>query len=494
MCARYVGPVTTGSALADNYDPTRTSSLSRTPLRMRDTPPTFQVIIPTWYVTAPSNVANEVPQPGSTALSAAIEWAEGQPLTRIMFAGDAEASVGGGFNLVSDPITNQASNGQQIWIWIQQKNPKGIIYRDRVRGLIDFENGEMWACNIGVDLATNAISSLNAADFRKNTYGSPSPQANQFAFRPLAVVGLTSKPTIALMGASRVVGVGDNYADGSGYIGSMERSIGPNFAYIQTARGSETLTGFAEWGSRRLQLVSYCSHVLEDFGGNDLLHSGSSGSGISALQLAKYKEYFWSGLGKPRNRIFTLTIDPVTNAPANDYWTRTVSQSPVPQQAEFVNFNAWLRDPSQPLEQTTLPPLDGVTVIDTAAVQESAPGSFLWKSLPYGISSFMTYDRASVTATLASATGLNVGDYVAVTATGGGAGVYQIDAKTDSQVQLYGSTYDSTRWSGTGTLYASLCASGSEYGADVADGIHENPTGYQNIKASGVISSGLFQF
>jgi hypothetical protein len=190
------------------------------------------------------------------------------------------------------------------------------------------------------------------------------------------------------------------------------------------------------YGSRRLQLSSYCSHILEDTGGNDILGGGPGGQ-ASALEL--YKQYFWGLLGKPVNRIFTLTIDPVTLVGASNEWTSTGGQGASPYAFQFTALNSWLRTSASGV----------VNVIDTARVQEpswSGTESFVWGNLPYHINSF-TYSGTEVVANLAATAGLNAGDYVAVTAAGGGGGTYAIRALNGTPIELYQSVYDST-WSG----------------------------------------------
>jgi hypothetical protein len=518
VCAPYIGPVATGCALADSYTSVygtpqietvngalgvcvpqistvqATSSLSRTPCVMMEDPSiakTIQIVLPTWYVDYPSGPnrcgsGNEINQPGVTSFRVAIEWTPGAPLVPVMFQGSPTPSpVAGGVNFISDPITNNGSLNQRFWVWIVQYNPTGIIFRDRSRGLGDGRNTEAWLYNINQNILNYGLTNQSYDNFfatGPNAYGTDlNGNHNQYTFRPLAILGLTSKPTVALMGSSRVVGLGDDYLDGSGFIGSMERSIGPHFAYLQLGRSSELVTAFTSSGARRLQLSSLCSHVLEDFGGDDLL-GGIAFDSQNRPGLLPFKKLFWAQLGKPPERIFSMTIDPVTGS--SDFWTSAANQTPNAYQTEFVKFNAFIRGLS-----------NGVNPVDTAKFQEpswTGNESFTWGNLSYTINSF-SYSGTEVVANLTSTAGLNIGDYVAVTAAGGGHGVYAIDAINSAQIELYQSTYGNT-WSGSGTLMASLCASNPNFGPGIADGIHESPTGYQNIKNSGVIASSLFHF
>lgn len=517
--APYIGPVATGCALADSYAVQNaipviqsvygapgvcvpqtsavyaTSSLSRTPCVMMDSPATIQVVVPTWYVDVPYGPnrcgnTNEINQPGSTNIVVAIEWTNGGPLVPVTFQGGSPipSSQAGGINFVSDPVTNQAAIGQRFWVWIAQYNPNGLIYRDRTHGLGDSANGEAWIYNINPNIMiygfTDPASPLYPMSYDKffstgaNSYGQIlNGVPNQVTFRPIAILGLTTKPTVALIGDSRGAGLGDYYTDGSGFIGNMERSIGPNFAYLQLSRSGELATAFTSNSTRRMQLASLCSHVIENLGGNDILGN------ISYETLYPFKYLFWNQQSKPLNRIFSMTIDPVTSS--SDFWTSTINQSPNQFASQFTQYNAFIRGLS-----------NGVTPVDTAkALEPSWAGTenFVWGNSTYVVNAF-TPSGTEVVANLASTAGLNLGCYVAVTAAGGGNGIYPIDSITGTQVQLYQSNFSGQDWSGGGTLSASFCASNVSYGAGIADGVHANPTGYQTIRNSGVIPASLFHF
>ncbi len=507
----YIGPVATGCALADSIgaQPAApvignvagtagvcipqtstvygTTSLSRTPCVMMDTPSTIQVVVPTWYVSAPYSPdrcgdSNEVIQPAPNNHCVAIEWTNGGPLVQVTFRGGqiVPDSQAGGINFVSDPVANQASVGQRFWVWIVQGNQNGIIYRDRSAGRGDSPNGEAWIYNLNQDVINyiyaNGLTGLSYQNFA--SYGTVlNGVANQYTFRPLAILGLTTKPTVAFIGDSRGSGMGDDYFDGSGFVGNMERSIGPNFAYLQLSRYGESAGSFITNGTRRMQLASMCSHVIENLGGNDLF------VGVSSTTLIEYKSLIWNALAKPLNRIFTMTIDPATTS--SDFWTSAANQAALQIAPQVTQYNSSIRGLS-----------NGVNVVDTAMVVEppwTGTENFIWGNSTYAISSFTQAANGEVVANLASTAGLTLGGYVAVNAAGGGAGVYVIETITTTAIQLYQSSFSGQNWSGGGTLSASLCATYGN-GAGVADGIHANPTGYQKIANSGVLAPGLIHF
>jgi lysophospholipase L1-like esterase len=469
---------------------------------MMDTPPTIQVVVPTWYVDHPYGPnrcwdSNEVNQPGSTLIAVAIEWTNGGPLVPVTFQGGSTLplSQGGGVNFVSDAVANQAQVGQQFWVWIAQYNPDGIIFRDRTLGLGDGPNGEGWLYDINPNIfiygfadPSSPLYPMKWANFfatGKNAYGTIlNSVPNQYTFRPLAILGVTTKPTVALIGDSRGAGLGDDYRDGSGFVGNMERAIGPNFAYLQLSRGGEFATAMTSNGARRLQLASLCSHAVENLGGNDIL------GGVSYKTLYPYKYLFWNQLSKPPSRILTMTFDPVTSS--SDYWTSTVNQSPSQYVSELTQYNSFVRGLS-----------NGVNVVDTAKVVEpswSGTENFSWGNSSYVINSFtggavVTLGDGSqateVVANLTSTAGLGNGCYVAVRGAGGAGGVFAIDAMNATQVQFYQSNFSSQNWGGGGTLVASFCASDAD-GGGIADGVHANSTGYRKIASSGILSPTLF--
>src|SRR6202035_3947478 len=135
---------------------------------------------------------------------------------------------------------------------------------------------------------------------------------------------------------SRGAGLGDNYLDGTGFIGNMERSIGPHFAYLQLSRAAESATNFVASGTTRLQLAGSCSHVIENLGGNDIL-----GGYTFDPTLSLNKRILWNQLGKPLSRIFSMTIDPVTSS--SDLWTTTQNQSPETFASQCTQYNSFIR-------------------------------------------------------------------------------------------------------------------------------------------------------
>jgi len=247
---------------------------------------------------------------------------------------------------------------------------------------------------------------------------------------------------------------------------------------LQLSRVGESATNFDASGTKRMQLAGMCSHVIENLGGNDIL----AGYAFDPT-LTLYKRILWNQFGKPLNRIFSMTIDPVTSS--SDLWTTTQNQTPEPFASQFTQYNSFIRGLS-----------NGITPIDTASALEpswSGTEDLRWNNATFTVNSFtQSTSGTEVVANLASAAELSVGCYVQVTAAGGGTGVYAIDAINGGNVQLNSSSFAGQNWSGGGILNASFCASHPSYG--LADGIHENPIGYRKIAESGVISPGLFQF
>ncbi|GGO97105.1 SGNH/GDSL hydrolase family protein [Stakelama pacifica] len=86
---------------------------------------------------------------------------------------------------------------------------------------------------------------------------------------PCAILYPTRKPTVLICGDSRGFGFGD-MMDGSGDLGEMARSIGPRLGYINACLYGDRLDMFMAGHAQRAALSDYCSHILCNYGINDM--------------------------------------------------------------------------------------------------------------------------------------------------------------------------------------------------------------------------------
>jgi lysophospholipase L1-like esterase len=141
----------------------------------------------------------------------------------------------------------------------------------------------------------------------------------------LAIVGPTRRPTVGLFGDSRMQGWFDSVAVSPfGDAGEAARSLGPFYGYINAGIGSDEIGGVvANNGAAsalRRQLMALCSHVVLEFGGNDLINAGSP----AATVISQLKQV----LGMPGlagKSVIVDTILPVSTS--TDNWATTTNQT-----------------------------------------------------------------------------------------------------------------------------------------------------------------------
>lgn len=144
---------------------------------------------------------------------------------------------------------------------------------------------------------------------------------------PMALIGVTNQPSVGCIGDSRVMGLADT-ADVTGDIGELARSMGPSFAYINAGCSGENAFNFGntfgtnptDFINRTALINAFCTHVICEWGVNDIKNSQSAAQTLTSLELC------WQRF--PNLKVFQTTIPPYSNDPSNLYET-LVAQTPV---------------------------------------------------------------------------------------------------------------------------------------------------------------------
>lgn len=165
--------------------------------------------------------------------------------------------------------------------------------------------------------------------------------------------------------------------------------LGASIPYINMARAGEAIAiNFLNSNSRqrRMQMMNQCTHIICDYGINDL------NSGKSAAQLQVDMLTLWNIFARRGIKVFHRTITPY--ATSTDSFTTVAGQTPFGGEANRITVNNWLRD-GAPIGATTLAavaagttanvlragdprhPLSGY--FETADTVESARNSGRWK-------------------------------------------------------------------------------------------------------------------
>jgi lysophospholipase L1-like esterase len=291
----------------------------------RDSVTRLQIALPNW---AANNAAGEIGTGGTAQFTAAIERLDGS-IERFAWGGESQSPVvaDGGQTPLTDTLTLTPPLKYGEWF--------------AIRGYGVFSNA-VPLCSLStsaVAAAGDAVEYLASGLTDKSLGGTIGTNA-AITFGPCLIVGETRRPSVALFGDSRVKGgsssPGTDTADGSGDLGELARSIGPALAYMNMGSSSETLEGFLANGSRRLANAAFCSHVLCNYGINDLstLNRTStqvlaSIAALAALPALNGKQVVWA------------TITP--RATSTDSWATLANQTAHAKEADRVAINEALR-------------------------------------------------------------------------------------------------------------------------------------------------------
>lgn len=336
----YLGFVATRSQVAQSNTAGSHFMNSRSWHIARDNISSLAIILPGWRSAGGESALGE-----TLTYTASVEYPAGT-LTQITFnGGSASGSPVDGGQIISDTIKLPVPipNGANFWIRNYQIGPTQII----------FDLSEVWPA--GGDKwdfsATSLTDGTLVAGYTYPNQGGGAP------LYPLAILGMTKKPSVLLIGDSQVAGGADT-PDSSGDTGLFARSVGPKFGYSKTGSNGESAAHFATvTPTNRIALGKYATAVISDFGGND--DQGGSAPVAEAFIQACWAYY--SG-----KQIFQSTLTPRTSS--TDAWATVGNQTDTTTIRSLLN--TWIR--------TTPPGI--VTYFDTTPVVESSPNSGLWKA------------------------------------------------------------------------------------------------------------------
>jgi hypothetical protein len=303
----------------------------------RDNLDSLRLVYANWYQSESNG--------GSTAaVTASVEYPIGV-YTQVGFAGTGAATLTAGATVTSDTVPVAIPDGADFFVRTYFINSTGVPI-NAIPG--DYANGD--ACEIGTSVDDKTMS---------GTIGVTNPGAN-LLYTPVAIIGYTTKPTFALVGDSRVIGGSDSVAgDTTGDMGCIARSIGAAYGYMNMGNGGEFAQTFIATHAKRLALAAYCSHVVVEYGINDI------GSGRTAAQVYADLQTIWGYFtGKT---VIQQTITPYTSS--SDGWTTLAGQTPQSIVAARPALNDLIR----------ATPIATARYVEVADVVESSRNSGKWK-------------------------------------------------------------------------------------------------------------------
>ncbi|HLW90549.1 MAG TPA: SGNH/GDSL hydrolase family protein, partial [Roseiarcus sp.] len=265
----------------------------------------LKIVVPNWYVSNPGFV--ETAAPTTATIWAAIEYPAGT-FHQITFSGSASVTMSAGAQAISDWCNVSIPAGAFFYIRMFGSNSAGVLY---ITSTVGGTNDENSGVGEALQVAPSGLSNLTM------TGSVPESNTYQYGFRPLAILGMTSKPSVLCIGDSRCYGVGD-VSDATGDRGEICRSIGQKFAYCNFGVPADKAATFVASNSLRLAFAQYATHIVSEYGVNDMYVLGHAATATLA-SLAQARALF------PGAPFFQSTISPVTSS--TDGWATTTNQT-----------------------------------------------------------------------------------------------------------------------------------------------------------------------
>lgn len=294
-----------------------TQAMARTALFVPSGISKLKVIITNWF-------GAEIAPGSASTNTASIEYPLGT-CTTLKKSGSATITVSNGGQVEVDYATLSVPSG--TWIWYRQwvSNPSGVV--------VQSFQGQRLSLGDALIVGSSVPDQTVTCD--------PVVDGGTFeTIAPLAIIAPITAPAPCILGDSIALGVNNNHAPNSvGDNGAIAPSIGPSFGYSNMAVNAEQASQFVSNHVNRAAVLPYCSHVIVEYGTNDLYLNGDS---VATLQANLTTIY---GLAAPGSVVFQNTL--IARTDSSDFWTTTSGQSyptsPIPNVEPLrVAFNSAL--------------------------------------------------------------------------------------------------------------------------------------------------------
>lgn len=353
----YLGLVATRCSTPTAFTPANKQAMSRTKHVATENIDSLKVVFANFYTQASGTGDTN---PGSAAtFKASIEYPAGTIAGVLKFSGNASGQCLGGETITTDllELPDTIPVGAAFYLRAWRDMPAGILYNassglNNAAGVVP--NSGEW-CTFGVttpDL-TDVITNSNN-------------QQTGVVFRPAAIIGQASRPSLFIIGDSRC-GNGAAYDNNTlfnyaGGLGEVERATLKSFASFNASVSGERMHYVANTNnaSKRILMSSYCSHIIVQLGIND----------FSTYSAATHIANLFTFLAKCGNKpTFVCTVAPYSTS--SDSWATTVNQvAHAGSNTNRVTYNDAVR-------AGLASPVVGV--IEIADQVESARNSGIWK-------------------------------------------------------------------------------------------------------------------
>lgn len=342
----YTGFIATRGYFPNRLHATNTQLMSQTRHIARETVASLKLVFANAYLTA--GTVAETAAGSAATITASISKSPSGPWTSFTFTGTAADSS----LIVSDPLAFALTRDEVFYVrrWSGWTGSGKCVYAES-QG--DAANGDTFRIGTSVVDVTAG--------------GTPSggSSANSFYGGPLAIIGQTTQPSVLLIGDSIGYGVtsGSNTTrNAQGDSGIVLRALGANLAYCNASRSNDAVQMFLASNTLRRQLGQWASHVVTDYGRNDLDVSRT------AAQIKADLESIPALYGKP---LWQTTITPKSSS--SDSFATVGNQTVASTNAARNTLNTAIK--------AGLSGFAGAFDICPAIENDAAAGDGKWKAL-----------------------------------------------------------------------------------------------------------------
>jgi lysophospholipase L1-like esterase len=291
---------------------------------------------------------------GATAtVTASIEYPAGT-FTQLKWSGATSATISNGGQVTSDYASVTVPTNTQFWIRQYLTCSAGTV--------CCVYQGNQTSIGDALVLGTSGVADQTMS-------GTVTDGGYFICVAPLAIIAPIKAPSICILGDSISIGVNNVFVPNStGDAGAIAPSIAPSFGYSGLGCNGDEATNFVSAHTNRVAVLQYCSHIIVEYGTNDLYVAGRT---VGQLQTDLATIYGYAPSGQV---VFQTTLIPRTNS--TDSWSTTANQTtvgvaPVAAESLRVAFNDAVR-------AGTFGPNGGF--FDPTTVIETSLDSGIWKA------------------------------------------------------------------------------------------------------------------
>jgi hypothetical protein len=271
--APYLGQVATRAMVPNtNSGGGNRQMMNRTRHIAKSAITSLQVYFANWALTITTGV--EVGGIGTAVITGSIEYPVGT-FTQLKFGGATSNTMADGGFALSDAANVIIPAGAAFFIRSYFVGAAGIIFTTQHgNGFVgDTANGE------AMTYAASGVADQTMSGTVTNTAGANAG----VMYAPCAILGQTTSPSVFIFGDSRSEGIHDSYDNVTPTaIGEVARAVSQNFAYINSSISASTIQNWLTSNTRQLNLAQYCSHVICQYGVNDIANSARTAAQVIA--------------------------------------------------------------------------------------------------------------------------------------------------------------------------------------------------------------------